>query len=123
MRTRCELSEKELRKLLKVKQIKINVPSLTPIKFYWIFIAMAVLIGGSGALFHSVGYSNGMARGYDEGYTVGYNTQLDSSYSELTLYQAIAHNIKHNLDGYIGWFGLVVGLGWILHGVGFKLAG
>jgi len=123
MKTRCELTEKELRKLLKVKRLNINFPKETNKLLLISTICLIIGIFATGILSHKIGYNDGMTRGLDEGYTEGYNAQLDPSYEELTLKQAIAFNIKHNLDNYINWFGLVVGLGWVLHGVGFKLAG
>lgn len=123
MKTRCELSEQELRKLLKVKKIKLNFPRTQDKWFYVMGLVSLILLMGSGVIFHTIGYDAGRARGYDEGYATGYSAQIDPNYEGLSLSEAIAFNIKHNLDSYIGWFGLVVGIGWILHGVGFKLAG
>lgn len=122
MKTRCELSEHELRKLLKVKQVKINFPRTKDKHFSYLMITYIILIIIAGIIFHSLGYSSGRERGYDEGYATGYSTQIDPDYEGLSLSGAIAFNIKHNLDSYIGWFGIVVGLGWILHGVGFRIA-
>lgn len=123
MKTRCELTEPELRKLLKVKKIKLNFPRTQDKWFYLLCLMSLMVIMTSSVLFHSMGYDKGRALGYDSGYAEGYSAQLNPNYEGLTLSGAIAFNIKHNLDDYIAWFGLVVGLGWVIHGVGFRLAG
>jgi len=114
------MNGKEYLKFLNRKpQIKINFPKLEQRHFYIVLLIFAITTLIVGVLMYNLGEKSGSRYGYSKGYDSGEKVCLRDSYEGLSLKSALAYNLKYNLNKYIGWFGLVVGLAWVFHGVGF----
>ena len=128
MKTTITVNDKdEARRLLEKKRpIKISV-KFPNYKFkdsreFWLiafcWIAITIFVGVST---HFIGYREGSSEGIERGYDIGYRQAVNDviSMNGLSLSEAIAWNVRLNMDSYIAWLGIVLGLAWIIHGVGF----
>lgn len=125
MRTTISLNgDRELRSFLRKKPL-IKFPEIKKSKtFYTLLVVSIAFVILSSIVFHMIGYRNGSENGYREGVEKGEKRCLKENFNtNMDLKDAISFNIRYNLDKYIWWLGVVVGLAWIIHGVGFKLVG
>lgn len=116
----------ELLTMLGRKPIIIKLPKRKDIhirnKFVFIIVIslLALSVGISGYQF---GIDKGIKVGYSTGHQAGYNEAVNEilQNKDLTLTEALAWNLRLHLDKYVAWFGVVIGLAWVFHGVGFHL--
>lgn len=122
MKANLELEERELKRLMKkTPLIVIKFPKLEQRTYY---IALSVLLASGlifGGLMNERGYKNGLSSGYTRGYQVGEKKCIDENRPDLSLSESLAYFVRYNISGIAGWFAVVVGLGWVVHGVGFKI--
>ena len=122
MKVKLEMEERELKRFLRKKPlIEIKFPTPKSKLFTLGFLVSMVFIIITAVLLQNIGYDKGKEYGYINGYNKGEKVCLQNNYNELTLNQAIAYHIKYNLITIFGWFGLVIGIAWIFHGVGFHI--
>lgn len=118
--------KQELQTMLGRKPIILKLPRLKEIKSkdFWgiVFLlsAIALLVP---IVTYNFGFRNGSTEGYAKGHDAGYNQAVQEmvANTHLTFTDALAWNIRLHLDTYVAWFGLVIGLAWVFHGVGFHL--
>jgi len=119
-------NERELKKFLRKKPL-IQIKKLPKIKnpFNPLVGAsiLVLLLITSLIVVYNVGKDIGHKEAYVHGYDMGFKVAEKYSYENMTLKEVATQNIKTNLSSYISWFGLIVGIAWIIHGVGFKVAG
>ena len=121
MKANIELNKEELKRFVRKKTFTIKFPKLEQRTFYWIIFAFFLTSWIAGIVMYEIGEKQGSRDGFSRGYDSGEEACLRDNYEELTLKQSLAYIVKYNLPKIFTWIGLVVGIGWIIHGVGFKI--
>lgn len=122
MKANLELTEKEAKKIFrKQKMYNIKFPPIESRVYYISLIVMLIALIVLPVVFYNMGKNDGERYGYSRGYDAGEQAALKGQYKDLTLENAVAYHLKYNIPKIFWWIGIVVGLGWVFHGVGFHL--
>jgi hypothetical protein len=123
MKANINVNEDELEELMnRRRRIEIKFPKLEQKTFYLILGGILVFSIFLSFISHDSGFQSGIHNGYQNGFNDGEKVCIGKNMPNLSLSESLGYFVRYNMSGIAQWLGIVLGISWIIHGVGFRVA-